>query len=50
MEYRNRKSGGSKAMLLLTGLIWGVAFVAQSEGMNYVGAFTFNCCRFMIGE
>ena len=49
MEYRNRKSGGSKAMLLLTGLIWGVAFVAQSEGMNYVGAFTFNCCRFMIG-
>ena len=36
-------------MLLLTGLIWGVAFVAQSEGMNYVGAFTFNCCRFMIG-
>ena len=44
MEYRNRKSGGSKAMLLLTGLIWGVAFVAQSEGMNYVGAFTFNRC------
>lgn len=36
-------------MLILTALIWGIAFVAQSEGMNYVGAFTFNACRFLIG-
>lgn len=39
----------SSAMLTLTALIWGVAFVAQSEGMNYVGGFTFNACRFIVG-
>lgn len=44
-----RKSLRSSAMLTLTALIWGVAFVAQSEGMNYVGAFTFNACRFIVG-
>ena len=36
-------------MLVMTALIWGIAFVAQSEGMNYVGGFTFNACRFLIG-
>lgn len=36
-------------MLVLTALIWGIAFVAQSAGMNHVGAFTFNACRFLIG-
>lgn len=35
--------------LLLTAIIWGVAFVAQSEGMNYVGPFTFNCVRSILG-
>lgn len=44
-----KKSLRSSLMLTLTALIWGVAFVAQSEGMNYVGAFTFNACRFIIG-
>jgi len=34
---------------MLTALIWGVAFVAQSVGMNYVGPFTFNFVRFLIG-
>lgn len=37
------------AMLLLTAFIWGIAFVAQSDGMNYVGPFTFNCIRMVIG-
>jgi len=32
-------------MLLLTALIWGSAFVAQSVGMDYVGPFTFNAAR-----
>lgn len=32
-------------MLLLTALIWGSAFVAQSVGMDYVGPFTFNAVR-----
>lgn len=36
-------------MLLLTALIWGSAFVAQSVGMDYVGPFTFNGVRSVIG-
>ena len=39
----------SSLLLLLTAAIWGVAFVAQSVGMEYVGGFTFNCIRFLIG-
>ena len=40
---------GSAALLFLAALIWGVAFVAQSMGMEYVGPFTFNGCRFLLG-
>ena len=36
-------------LLLLTAFIWGVAFVAQSVGMDYVGPLTFNAARFIIG-
>lgn len=36
-------------MLALTALIWGVAFVAQSVGNEYVGPFTFNCVRSLLG-
>lgn len=36
-------------LLVLTALIWGCAFVAQSVGMDYVGSFTFNMARFLIG-
>ena len=36
-------------LLFLTALIWGFAFVAQSAGMEYVGPFTFNCIRSLIG-
>ena len=36
-------------MLMLTALIWGVAFVAQSVGVEYVGPFTFNSVRSFIG-
>lgn len=36
-------------LLLLTAAIWGVAFVAQSVGMDYVGPFTFNTVRSMLG-
>lgn len=39
----------SSLILLLTALIWGVAFVAQSVGMDYVGPFTFNCVRSILG-
>lgn len=37
-------------LLLLTATIWGVAFVAQSVGMDYVGGFTFNMARSLIGS
>jgi len=40
----------SDLMLLLTSAIWGFAFVAQRSGMQYVGPFTFNGIRFMLGS
>lgn len=36
-------------LLLITALIWGCAFVAQSVGMDYVGPFTFNAVRCVVG-
>lgn len=36
-------------MLILTAFIWGTAFVAQSVGMDYLGPFTFNGVRSIIG-
>lgn len=36
-------------MLLITSLIWGFAFVAQSAGMTYLGPFSFNGIRNLIG-
>ena len=36
-------------MLLITAIIWGTAFVAQSEGMNYVEPFTYNAIRSFLG-
>lgn len=32
-------------ILLLTALIWGTAFVAQRDGMNHIGPYTFNATR-----
>ncbi|MDY4693949.1 MAG: DMT family transporter [Blautia sp.] len=37
-------------LLFLAATIWGVAFVAQSVGMEYVGGFTFNAVRSIIGS
>lgn len=36
-------------LLLLTAIIWGSAFVAQSVGMDYVEPFTFTFARSIIG-
>lgn len=49
MDFMNRLQVRNSLVLLLTAVIWGVAFVAQSVGMEYVGPFTFNCVRFLIG-
>ena len=35
---------------ILAALIWGTAFVAQSVGADYVGAFTFTAIRSLIGS
>lgn len=35
--------------LFLTALIWGLSFVAQRAGMEYVGPFTFNAVRSFLG-
>lgn len=36
-------------LLFLTAVIWGVAFVAQSAGMEYLGPFTYNGTRSILG-
>jgi drug/metabolite transporter (DMT)-like permease len=36
-------------LLILVALIWGSAFVAQSQGMAHVGPMTFTGVRFLIG-
>ena len=36
-------------LLILTAFIWGTAFVAQSSGMDFMGPFTFNGIRNLIG-
>lgn len=36
-------------LMLLAAAIWGFAFVAQRVGMDYVGPFTYNGVRFLLG-
>lgn len=45
----SNKNFKNTVMLLLTAIIWGSAFVAQSVGMDYIGPFTFNCVRSILG-
>ncbi len=35
--------------LLITALLWGLSFVAQREGMEHIGPFTFNAVRSILG-
>jgi len=39
----------SNIALFLTALIWGLSFVAQRAGMEYIGPFTFNAVRSFLG-
>lgn len=43
-----RKQTKGCILLLLCAMIWGAAFVAQSEGMQYVGPFTMGATRFFL--
>ena len=45
----NSKKLRNSFLLLLTALIWGIAFVAQSAGGDAVGPYTFNCIRSILG-
>ena len=45
----NKTSLKGILMLLLTALIWGTGFIAQSVGMESIGAFTFNGIRNLFG-
>lgn len=46
---KRKKEWLGALLLLLTSFIWGLAFVAQSVGMDYVGPYTFNFSRFFVG-
>lgn len=43
------KSMKNILFLLTADIIWGAAFVAQRTGGDAVGAYSFNCIRFLIG-
>ena len=49
-RHNEMKQIKNNLLLLLTALIWGCAFVAQSVGMEYVGPFTFNSVRCILGS
>ena len=44
-----RKKIIGNLLLLLSAMIWGSAFVAQSVGMEYIGPLTFNASRSLLG-
>ena len=46
---KNLKKFKSMILLVITAVIWGLAFVAQEVGAEYVGTFTFNGIRFFLG-
>ncbi len=46
---RKKNHPKNTVMLFLTAIIWGFAFVAQSAGMEYIGPFTFNFFRTLLG-
>jgi drug/metabolite transporter (DMT)-like permease len=46
----NRRVLKADLLLLLTACIWGFGFVAQRSGMEYVGPFSFNGLRFILGS
>lgn len=50
MNANKKHTTRNSFILILTAFIWGVAFVAQTEGGNTVGPFTFNCVRSLIGS
>jgi drug/metabolite transporter (DMT)-like permease len=46
----NKRVLKADLLLLLTAAVWGFGFVAQRSGMQYVGPFTYNGVRFLLGS
>jgi drug/metabolite transporter (DMT)-like permease len=46
----NKQALRADILLLVTSCIWGFGFVAQRSGMEFVGPFTFNAVRFLLGS
>ena len=46
---KNTRQIRATFLLLLTAVIWGLAFVAQEVGAEYLGTFSFNGIRFLLG-
>lgn len=40
----------ARVLLLVAAIIWGLAFVAQRQGMEFIQPFTFNAVRFALGS
>jgi drug/metabolite transporter (DMT)-like permease len=45
----NKKELKTDIMLVTAALLWGMGFVAQRDGMNYIGPFLYSAVRFGIG-
>lgn len=48
-EMESKNKARNSFLLFLTACIWGMAFVSQSKGMDYMHPFTFNGARALIG-
>lgn len=44
-----KKQVRGNLLLIITSFIWGFAFVFQSKGMEFIGPFTFNSLRLIVG-
>src|SRR5659263_231232 len=44
-----RRTVRGEWLMLLTAMIWGTGFVAQRQGMWFVGPFTFTAARVLLG-
>lgn len=47
---KNNKKLFGPVILVTAAMIWGLSFVAQSEGMKHIGGFAFNGIRMLIGS
>ncbi len=49
MEARSKKPLFGAIVLLVATVIWGLSYVAQSDGMRYLGPLTYSCVRISLG-